>query len=67
MLGLFNKREIKEDNVTYFVEATSGLQLLVGTSSGRGATMFLQQGPPPLKNVGHVKCQTEDAEPGNHT
>lgn len=43
MLGLFNKREIKEDNVTYFVEATSGLQLLMATSSYRGAPMFLQQ------------------------
>lgn len=27
VLGLFNKRKIKEDNVTYFVEATTDLQL----------------------------------------
>lgn len=45
VLGLFNKREIKEDNVTYFVEAASGLQLLTATSSYGGAMMVLQQVP----------------------
>lgn len=35
VLGLFKKREIKEDNVTHFVEATSGLQLLRASSSYR--------------------------------
>lgn len=37
VLGLFSKRKIKEDNVTYFVEATTGLQLLTVTLSRRGA------------------------------
>lgn len=45
VLGLFNKREIKEDNVTYFVEAASGLQLFRATSSYGGATTVLQQVP----------------------
>lgn len=45
VLGLFNKREIKQGNVTYFVKATSGLQLLTAPSSCRGATMFRQQVP----------------------
>lgn len=31
VLGLFNKREIKEDDVTYFVEATSVLPCLKAT------------------------------------
>lgn len=31
-LGLFIKRQIKEDDVTYFTEATSSLQLLKRTS-----------------------------------
>lgn len=44
VLGLFNKRQIKEDNVTYFVEAASGLQLLT-TSLYGGATTVLQQVP----------------------
>lgn len=45
VLGLFNKRQIKQDNVTYFVKATSGLQLLTAPSSCRGATKFRQQVP----------------------
>lgn len=40
VLGLFNKREIKEDDVTYFVEATSVLWHLKATSWYRGATMW---------------------------
>lgn len=39
VLGLFNKREIKEDDVTYFVEATSVLPHLKATLWSRGAKM----------------------------
>lgn len=39
VLGLFNKREIKEVDVTYFVEATSVPPRLKATLWSRGAKM----------------------------
>lgn len=63
VLGLFNKREIKEDNVTYFVEAASGLQLFRATSSYGGATTVLQEVP----SEEHGTCEManlKNVEPG---
>lgn len=39
VLGLFNKREIKEDDVTYFAEATLALWHLKATLRCRRATL----------------------------